>query len=1019
MSLPASSAPLLPDFPAALPASMDFAALLAEGVALTQAMSSDQWSDYNEHDPGLTMLEQLCYALTDLGLRGHYPVADLLADARGKIARDTLFTGNRILTTAPVTPEDVRKWLYDRVHGLKNVWLSPSEHTPGVVDVRVEKFKWGKDAQLVADVGRELRAVRPLGQDWGRITVLTPRALPLQGELTLSAGADADAVMGALLFALNLGLSPGPTPRAMDAELAAQLPPEARYNGPELGCGWIDDPSPANPVCRIALQDVVRIAQAVAGVASVRALRFVGGGDHFTLGIDEAPLVDLPADGQPWPFSVTSAAGGRLTLNRQRVEQYFLKRRAEAQAQETAVTLSTDEQAYRQLPDGRVLNVADYVSVQHQFPQAYGLGRYGLAEAFAWPEDAQLRPLNRQARVRQLRAYLLLFEQVLSNAFAQLAHARELFSLSDPGQSYFYQSLISKPPQPWDAPDTAAVLMPPPDNADPHWRYIVCVNLAGALILRSPRLPNHARAEDWLAEVRAACAAQGWRAHSEAEGWRLALYDARGRLLASGVATLASEAAAQALCNRLAAGPLESHVQRQGAQGLRVLDREQRVLLSACWAIDASARAERADALLFFGRHAHHYRQRRWPDGGWGLALCDANGEVLAVCPRRWPDSQAACRAAHELAHWLREIGCSCQPDAGWLQWLPEADPPVDSGDAAAHYLDALRRQTAAADPHPARRNQFLDHLLARFDERFDNALLASFDPRPAYVEGFLLELASWKTSLLASYPLWSARRGHGADYGMALAERMPFGSGLEHILFSRLGLGGWQKFVRHPRSRPPLALGRTPPSSAGPQLRFVSQDPQLLAMLLRYGGDRGRYQLGVSHCGCHHMLYFDTPDGAQLEILRGHSEAEMIDARERLLLWLRRDGPAWASVYADEGLYVLEHVLLRPQGAAATAWPADESLRLSVLLPDWPLRFCNPEFRRHVHTLACQFAPAHLALRCHWLDFAAMQAFEQRYADWADARRRACTDSSAEAMATLNACAQALRDWLAALPAA
>ena len=74
---------------------------------------------------------------------------------------------------------------------------------------------------------------------------------------------------------------------------------------------------------------------------------------------------------------------------------------------------------------------------------------------------------------------------------------------------------------------------------------------------------------------------------------------------------------------------------------------------------------------------------------------------------------------------------------------------------------------------------------------------------------------------------------------------------------------------------------------------------------------------------------------------------------------------------------------------------------------------------RRHVHTLACQFAPAHLALRCHWLDFAAMQAFEQRYADWADARRRACADSSAEAMATLNACAQALRDWLAALPAA
>ena len=30
-------------------------------------LCGDQWSDFNSHDPGITILEQLCFALTELG----------------------------------------------------------------------------------------------------------------------------------------------------------------------------------------------------------------------------------------------------------------------------------------------------------------------------------------------------------------------------------------------------------------------------------------------------------------------------------------------------------------------------------------------------------------------------------------------------------------------------------------------------------------------------------------------------------------------------------------------------------------------------------------------------------------------------------------------------------------------------------------------------------------------------------------------------------------------------------------
>ncbi|MEM8964328.1 MAG: hypothetical protein AAGD38_22775, partial [Acidobacteriota bacterium] len=66
---------------------------------------------------------------------------------------------------------------------------------------------------------------------------------------------------------------------------------------------------------------------------------------------------------------------------------------------------------------------------QHHFPAAYGIGPTGLPPS-ATPE--------RQARARQLEAYLLLFDRLLADAFAQLGHAGDLYSFhGDDLRTYF------------------------------------------------------------------------------------------------------------------------------------------------------------------------------------------------------------------------------------------------------------------------------------------------------------------------------------------------------------------------------------------------------------------------------------------------------------------------------------------------------------------------------------------------------------------------------------------------------
>lgn len=126
----------------------DYGALFTEGLSLIQDLSGNNWTDYNAHDPGITILEVLCYAITELGYKTAYDIKDLLVEREDEAFKNEFqfFTARHILTNNPVTFNDFRKLLID-VDGIKNAWLKLEENPkPDIwIDCKESKLIFEKD----------------------------------------------------------------------------------------------------------------------------------------------------------------------------------------------------------------------------------------------------------------------------------------------------------------------------------------------------------------------------------------------------------------------------------------------------------------------------------------------------------------------------------------------------------------------------------------------------------------------------------------------------------------------------------------------------------------------------------------------------------------------------------------------------------------------------------------------------------------------------------------------------------
>lgn len=119
--------------------SMDYERLRTEGIQHLEDLATYIWTDFNAHDPGITILEALCYAITDLGYRANLPIEDLLTKEGGNFQK-SFFPATDVLPTCPVTANDFRKVLID-FPGVRNAWVEKACPENVLIYIKKEKIE--------------------------------------------------------------------------------------------------------------------------------------------------------------------------------------------------------------------------------------------------------------------------------------------------------------------------------------------------------------------------------------------------------------------------------------------------------------------------------------------------------------------------------------------------------------------------------------------------------------------------------------------------------------------------------------------------------------------------------------------------------------------------------------------------------------------------------------------------------------------------------------------------------------
>lgn len=449
----------------------DFHFLRKTGIDYIEKLGGKLWTDYNSHDPGITTLEVLSYAITDLGMRMNLNMGDILTSQdTDKDIHTQFLKATEILPSRPLTELDYRKLFIDisftsgHKRPIRNCWLVPNNEKlyvdckTGNLDFKpigdkVQSFDIKGLYDLYVDYAEDVddenngcgkvgvnlqildryHANRSLCEDLAEIKEVEVQKVAVCARIGLVNKADEELVHAKVLRAINNYLSPEVHFYSLKQMLEKGLTTDQIFEGPLLENGFIDTEELKNSQLRteVRLSDIISEIMKVDGVKEIHEISIAGCDNVIKQTNDWLICIEKGRKPELCELSSFSYSKGSLPLNinDKKVQDYLqnLKREEEA--------LREDARQNKELalPQGTSYDVAEYATILNEFPDTYGVGTSGII--------GNQNP-EREALAKQMKAYLLFFDQILAGYFKHLEKVKEILSVNgDLKRTYFTQAL--------------------------------------------------------------------------------------------------------------------------------------------------------------------------------------------------------------------------------------------------------------------------------------------------------------------------------------------------------------------------------------------------------------------------------------------------------------------------------------------------------------------------------------------------------------------------------------------------
>ena len=485
-----------------LPEPLDYEQLKEYGLEYIRSIANKQWTDYNLHDPGVTILEALCFSLTDLAFRTRFSIADHLTPEGESLPHldGTLFPAQEILSHEPISINDYKKFILEYFPGVRNVEIHTDNtchlRTPGISTYLEEKnievhgyYKFAleleDEPQLIANnlvratLGHDenwrysksfytklqdtyknhVRNLylkhRNLCEDLREVTILSPIHIGLHAEIEIEKSANVPqmkAIMRDITKQVGEYISPTIKRYTLPEMLKKGKTPEEIYQGilPRIGFVDMDELEHYQKRNTIHISDILNIIMKIKGVVGIRELYFIVDDK------DQDKLSTTNSNGLCTSVSIKEKYKNDYTLflspygtTKKADSHYFFVRDGFTfhLDPKDQLPLDAETNAFKNpdtdipLSESKHRDTKTYYSFQHLFPKAYCMGAERISNNAS---------NKRKAERLQLKAYLTFFDQLLADYLEQLSSMEQYFSVNPvdcslPADlSYFFHELNEK-----------------------------------------------------------------------------------------------------------------------------------------------------------------------------------------------------------------------------------------------------------------------------------------------------------------------------------------------------------------------------------------------------------------------------------------------------------------------------------------------------------------------------------------------------------------------------------------------